>query len=69
VNETAGAEDDGAEFGDAAATPVVEIHKRQTGPGHRIFQERNRRSRGQAMRAAEMQEGSLPDSGRLFPSS
>jgi hypothetical protein len=29
MNETAGLEDYGAQFGDAAATSVVEVHKRR----------------------------------------
>jgi hypothetical protein len=46
----------GAQFGDAAATRVVEVHKRKAGPGHRILQERDRRRPRQAMLAAEMQK-------------
>ena len=56
MRETAGLEDDGAQLGDAAPTGVVEVHKRKAGPGHRIPQERDRRRRRQAMRAAQMQK-------------
>jgi hypothetical protein len=41
--EAAGFEDDGTQFGDAAATRVVEVHKRKARPRHRILQERDRR--------------------------
>ena len=56
VGETAGFEDYGAQLGDAAATRVVEVHKRKAGPGHRILQERDRRCPRQAMLAAQMQK-------------
>jgi hypothetical protein len=46
----------GAQLCDAAATRVVEVHKRKAGPGHRILQERDRRCPRQAMFAAQMQE-------------
>ena len=56
VGEAAGLQDDGAELSDAAATRVVEVHKRKAGPGHRILQERDRRCPRQAMLAAQMQK-------------
>ena len=56
VGQSAGLEDDGAQLGDAAATGVVEVHKRKAGPGHRILQERDRRCPRQAMLAAQMQK-------------
>jgi hypothetical protein len=56
VSETAGLEDYGAQPGAAVATSVVEMHKRNAGPGHRILKERDRRCRRQAMLAAQMQE-------------
>jgi hypothetical protein len=56
VGETTGFEDYGAQLGDAAATRVVEVHKRKTGPGHRVLQERDRRCSSQAMLAAQMQK-------------
>jgi len=56
VGETAGLEDYGAQLGDAAATRVIKLHKRKTGPGHRILQERDRRCPRQAMLAAQMQK-------------
>ncbi|MGA8612629.1 MAG: hypothetical protein WB760_13065 [Xanthobacteraceae bacterium] len=56
MRETARLENDGAQFGDDAATIVVEVHKREAGAGHRILQERDRRRRRQAMLAAQMQE-------------
>lgn len=56
VSEAASFENDGAQLGDAATTTVVEVHKREAGPGHRILQERDRRRPRQAMLAAEMQE-------------
>src|SRR5205814_9812881 len=49
-------EDYGAQLGDAAATSVVEVHKRKAGPGHRILQKRDRRCPRQAMLAAQMQK-------------
>src|SRR4029077_12563391 len=52
----AGLEDDGAQFRDAAATTVVEVHKRKAGRGHRILQQRDRRCPRQAMLAAQMQK-------------
>src|SRR5246127_3751885 len=55
VGKTASLEDYGAQLGDAAATGVVEVHKRKAGPGHRILQERDCRYRRQAMLAAQMQ--------------
>src|SRR5262249_38343715 len=54
--EAAGLEDDGAQLDDAAATTVVEVHKRKAGLGHRILQERNRRRPRQAMPAAQVQK-------------
>src|SRR5205085_8315719 len=45
-----------AQLGDAAATGVVEVHKRKAGPGHRSLQERDRRCPRQAMLAAQMQK-------------
>ena len=33
IGETAGREDDGTQLGHAAATAVVEVHKRKAGPG------------------------------------
>jgi hypothetical protein len=56
LGETAGLKDDGAQFGDAAATGVVEVYERKPGPGHRILQERDRRCPRQAMLAAQMQK-------------
>jgi hypothetical protein len=40
----------------AAATSVVEVHKRKAGPGHRILQERDRRCRRHAMLTAQVQK-------------
>jgi hypothetical protein len=57
MSETASLEDYRAQFGDAAATGVVEVDKREAGPGHRILEERDRRCSRQAMLAAEMQKG------------
>jgi hypothetical protein len=59
MGETAGLEDYGAQFGDAAAASVVEVHKWKAGAGHRILQQRDRRCRRQAMLAAEMQKSAL----------
>lgn len=56
IGKTAGLEDDGAQFGDAAATCIVEVHKRKPRPGHRILKERDHRCRRQAMFAAQMQK-------------
>jgi hypothetical protein len=56
TGKVAGLDDYGAQLGDAAATSVVEVHKRKAGPGHRILQERDRRCRRQAMQAAQMQK-------------
>ena len=56
IGETAGLADYGAQLGDVAATPVVEVHKRKTGPGHGILQERDCRCPWQAMLAAQMQK-------------
>jgi hypothetical protein len=56
VCETTGLEDYVAQFGDGAATSVVEVNKRKTGPGHRILQKREHRRRRQAMLAAQMQK-------------
>jgi hypothetical protein len=56
VCETTGLEDYAAQLGDAAATSVVEVNKRKTGPGHRILQKREHRRRRQAMLAAQMQK-------------
>jgi hypothetical protein len=56
LSKAAGLEDYGAQLGDAAATSVVEVHKRKAGPGHRILQERDRRCRRQAMPAAQVQK-------------
>ena len=56
MGEAAGLEDYGTQLGGAAAVSVVEVHKRQAGPGHRILQERGRRCRRQAMHAAQMQK-------------
>jgi hypothetical protein len=53
VGEAAGLEGEGAQLGDAAATTVVEVHKRKAGTGHRILQERDRRRPRQAMLAAQ----------------
>src|SRR5262249_42932989 len=57
ISKTAGREDYGAQLGDAAATTVVEVHKRKAGPGHRILQQRDRRCLRQAMLTAQMQHG------------
>ena len=54
--ETTRLEDYGTQLGNAAATSVVEVHKRKAGPRHRILQERDRRCRRQAMLATEMQK-------------
>src|SRR6516162_2486490 len=56
MSKTAGLEDYRAQFGDAAATSVVEVDKRKAGPRHRILQQPDRRCRGQAMHAAQMQK-------------
>ena len=56
VGEAAGLEDDGAQLGEAAATTVVEVHKREAGTGHRILQECDRRCPWQGMLAAQMQK-------------
>jgi hypothetical protein len=56
MSETAGLEDYGAQFGEAAATSVVEVDEREAGSGHRILQERDRRCRRQAILAAQMQK-------------
>jgi hypothetical protein len=56
MGETTGLEDYGAQLGDAAATTVVEVHKRKSGSGHCVLQERDRRCRRQAMLAAQMQK-------------
>jgi hypothetical protein len=56
MGEAAGLEDHGPQLGDAAATGIVEMHKRKAGPRHRILQKRDRRSRGQAMLAAQVQK-------------
>jgi hypothetical protein len=52
TGEAAGLDDYGAQLGDAAATSVVEVHKRKARPGHRILQKRDRRCRRQAMLSA-----------------
>jgi hypothetical protein len=57
TSKTAGREDYGAQLGEAAATTVVEVHKRKAGPGHGMLQERDRRCLRQAMLAAQMQNG------------
>ena len=54
--ETVGLDDYGAQLSDAAAARVIEVHKRNTGPGHRILQERDRPRPRQAVVAAQMQE-------------
>jgi hypothetical protein len=56
MGETAGLDDKGAQLGNAAAARVIEVDKREAGPGHRILQERDRRCRRQAMLAAEMEK-------------
>jgi hypothetical protein len=56
MGERAGLEDDGAQLGGAAATSVVEVHKRKAGPGHRILQGRDRRCRRHAMLTAQVQK-------------
>jgi hypothetical protein len=56
VGETAGLEDDGAQFGNGAATGVIEVHERKTRARHRILQERDRQRRWQVMLPAQMQE-------------
>src|ERR1700730_3218624 len=56
MGETASPEDYGAGLRDAAATSVVEVHKRKAGTGHRILQERDRRCRRQAMLTAQVQQ-------------
>jgi len=55
ISKTAGREDYGAQLSEAAATTVVEVHKRKAGPGHGILQERDRLCLRQAMLAAQMQ--------------
>jgi hypothetical protein len=67
VCETTGLEDYGAQLGDAAATSIVEVNKRKTGPGHRILQKREHRRRRQAMLAAQMQKST--NNAVPFPSS
>src|SRR6516162_11532164 len=57
MGEAAGPEDHGAQFGGAAAPRVVEVEKRNAGPGHSILQERDCRRRRQAMLAAKMEQG------------
>ena len=52
MGETAGLEDYGAQLGDAAATRVVEMHKRKARTRHRILQECDHRCHRQTMRAA-----------------
>jgi predicted nucleic acid-binding protein len=52
MGETAGLENYGAQLGDAAATSVVEMHKRKARPRHRILQECDRRCHRQTMLAA-----------------
>jgi len=52
MGESTGLENHRTQLGDTAATSVIEIHKRKTGPGHRILQEPDRRCRRQAMLAA-----------------
>ena len=52
MGEMAGLEDYGAQLGDAAATSVVEMHKRKARPRHRILQECDRGSHRQTMPAA-----------------
>jgi predicted nucleic acid-binding protein len=52
MGETAGLENYGAQLGDAAATSVVEMHKRKAKPRHRILQECDRRCHRQTMLAA-----------------
>jgi hypothetical protein len=56
VGEAAGLEDYRTQLDDAAATVVIEVHKRKAGPGHRILQERDRRCPRQVMLAAQMQK-------------
>src|SRR5215510_15992872 len=56
VGETTGLEDYGAQLGDAVATRVVKMHRREAGSGHRILQERDRRCPRQAMLAAKLQK-------------
>ena len=52
MGETTGLEDYGAQLSDAAATNVVEVHKRKAGPGHCVLQQRDYRCLRQAMFAA-----------------
>jgi hypothetical protein len=40
MGEAAGLENDGAQLGNAAAAPVVEMNKRKARAGHGILQER-----------------------------
>jgi hypothetical protein len=56
VGQAPGLQDDGAKFGNAAATRVIKVHKRKAGPGHRMLQERDRRRPWEAILAAQMQK-------------
>ena len=56
IGETAGLKDYGAQFGDAAATTVVEVDQRKPGAGHRILQEHDHRCCRQTMLAAQMEK-------------
>jgi len=56
MGETADLENYGAQLGNAAATSVVEMHKRKAEPGHRVLPECDRRCRRQAMLAAQVQK-------------
>src|SRR5437588_10797418 len=60
ISKTAGLEDYGAQLGDAAATTVVQVHKRKAGPGHGILQERDRRCLRQAMLRLALPGGNIP---------
>jgi hypothetical protein len=52
MGETVGLEDDGAQLGDGAAAPVVEVHEWKAGAGHGVFEESDRRSDRETMLAA-----------------
>jgi hypothetical protein len=56
MRKTARLEDYGAQFGEAAAASVVEMHERKAGAGHSILQERDYRSCRKAILAAQMEK-------------
>ena len=56
MGKAASLENYGSQLDDAAATSVVEMHKRKARSGYRILQDHDRRCRRQAMLAAQIQE-------------